>query len=152
MEKKQYQWKSCIAFNYKNIDAQQVGNEIESLGESIEPKQLVDYAREHKDSELHKTMEWNDTEAAEKYRLYQARQVLTSLIIVQDSAEKAEQPRSEVRVFQKPYKEKYQHIETIVKNEDSYQNLLKKARMELAAFKVKYSFLKELKNILDLIP
>ena len=65
-ERKPYEWKSCVAFNYKNVSAQKVGDEIDSLGEKVKPKQLVDYAREHPDSELHKTMEWDNTKAAEK--------------------------------------------------------------------------------------
>jgi hypothetical protein len=42
---------------------------------------MVDYARKHKDSELHPCFEWDDRIAGEKYRLEQAGHIIRSLKI-----------------------------------------------------------------------
>lgn len=58
-------------------DAQKVADEIGN--DKITPQEMIEKARNEK-SELHKCFEWNDTVAAEKYRLQQARIVLSMLM------------------------------------------------------------------------
>ena len=44
---------------------------------SYHPQDLVDYAADNPDSELHKTFQWDDQEAGRAYRLWQARETIT---------------------------------------------------------------------------
>ena len=155
-ERTMYKWKSSVEQFYKNADAQKVGEEIQIIGNSgeINAKSVVKYARENQSCELHKIIEWDDTKAAEKYREFQARRILTAVTIVRPehkADEELPEIRPEIRAFYNEKGSRYMPVTTIVRNEDSYKNLLKQAMIELQAFKKKYSMLVELKEIFDLI-
>ena len=131
-------------------DSQRVAEEIAEIGEEVTAKQIVDRARDTS-AELHKCFDWNDTTAAEKYRLHQAT-ILTSQLIVRRTEQEKQEERPPLRVFHKVEASGgYRPIQTIVTREDEYQKLLQRAYAELHAFKVKYSGLQELDYILSLI-
>lgn len=133
---------------YTDVDPNLVADEIMSIGESATPQQIVDKARDA-NTELHKCFEWDDSIAAEKYRLYQARQVTYHLVIKE---EVVPENRPEVRFFSVPkVNEGYKPTILVVKKPDEYKQLLERAYAELRAFKRKYSCLEELREILDLI-
>lgn len=139
-------WKSgpCVF----KADAQKVAEEISSIGLSVQPEEIVDKARD-KSTELHKCFEWDDTKAAEKYRVYQARQIVCHLIVKEVNKESQKQ---EVRFFYKTDKQEgYKPVSYIMRNEDEYQKLLDRALSELKAFENKYSTLKELNGLFELI-
>ena len=129
-------------------DAQKVADEISSIGLSVKPEEIVDKARDES-TELHKCFEWDDTKAAEKYRVYQARQIVCHLIVreVNDEPQKRE-----VRFFYKTdNQEGYKPASYIMRNEDEYHKLLDRALTELKAFQRKYSTLKELDGLFEAI-
>lgn len=129
-------------------DAQKVADEISSIGLSVKPEEIVDKARDES-TELHKCFEWDDTKAAEKYRVYQARQIVCHLIVKEVNNEPQKQ---EVRFFYKTdSQEGYKPVSYIMRNEDEYQKLLDRALSELKAFEKKYSALKELDGLFDVI-
>lgn len=133
---------------YKNVDPQKVATEILSIGDDVTPQQIVEAAKEES-SELHKCFEWDDTVAAQKYRVFQARQVVCNLIIAKPE-DKPEAPT--VRYFHKTETGAgYKPATFVFKVDSEYQNLLQRAWSELRAFKAKYSCLKELDEILALI-
>ena len=133
---------------YANVSAQQIADEIMSIGESASPKQIVDKARDE-GTELHKVFEWDDAIAAEKYRCDQARHVVRCLVIDQPEAN---EDKPEIRVWHKvDNQEGYRRVELIVRHEDEYAALLSQANRELKAFRVKYSTLNELREIFDMI-
>ena len=72
-----YEWKQGSRFS---VDATKVGREIEEIGNSVTAEAVVDKARRKK-GELHSCFEWDDSVAAEEYRLNQAREILRSLVI-----------------------------------------------------------------------
>lgn len=131
-------------------DSQRVAEEIAEIGEEVTARQIVDRARDAS-AELHKCFDWNDTTAAEKYRLHQAT-IITSQLIVRRTEQEKQEERPPLRVFHKVEPSGgYKPIQTIVTREDEYQKLLQRAYAELHAFKVKYSGLQELDYILSLI-
>lgn len=146
-------WKA--GFGLFHADAQLVAEEIASLGDEVNgvtKQQIVDYARDE-DTELHKCFEWDDSIAAEKYRLKQANDILCH-IVIKRTEEQIEQKMPEIRVFHKTDLKPdtgYKPIQYIVKNDDEYQKMLQMAYAELHAFKQKYKNLKELDYILELI-
>ena len=109
------------------------------------PEEVLNKAR-NEESELHKCFEWNDEIAGEKWRLQQARQVLNMLVF-----RPKERPDTPVRVFSYTKETNYKPTIQMVVNLDEYQELLKRAKFELQAFKNKYKTLSELKGIFDLI-
>ena len=146
---------TIIKWSLKDIfkaDAQKCYEEIQEIGEEIKPEQVLDKARD-KDSELHKCFDWDDSSAAEKFRLYQARNVLNHLIVIKRDVEEKTEP-IQFRVMLKndrTHGSGYKQTIVMVKDEDEYKKLLEQAYSELHTFKQKYSCLSELANILALI-
>lgn len=98
---------------------------------------------------LHGEFEWDDTEAAVKWREQQARVIINHIVIVKQE----ENPVPITRAFVKlgSSKPKYESITVVVNDEDKYQTLLSLARRELENFTKKYKGLKELDKIMDAI-
>lgn len=128
-------------------DAEKVAAEIESLGESYSPEDVVKKA-EDKTTELHKCFIWDDAEAAFKYRIHQARMVCCNLVY----CEPKKPERTPVRVFLCTESGTgYQPSKLIARNEDKYQDMLKMALAELRSFKNRYECIRELKELMELI-
>jgi len=53
----------------------------ELSGGILYPKSVVDFARDES-TELHSKFEWDDSEAAESYRIWQARKVIKALVTI----------------------------------------------------------------------
>lgn len=124
-------------------DAQKVADEIAAIGSSATTSQILDKARDET-TELHKCFDWNDTTAAEKWRMHQARKVVCSLVI----REQTETPKPEVRVFYKTDNDTgYKPTVLIMQDKDEYQKLLARALAELSSFKAKYQTLAELEGV-----
>ena len=138
-----------VVWKFNNLykaDAEKVSKEIESIPNAT-PSSILEFAR-NENSELHKCFEWDDTVAAEKYRLQQARNIVCNLVYQE---EKKEEP-TKLRVFyNKSSTNTYQPTRVLVRNEDSYKELLMQAKSELRAFKNKYKMLTELEDIFNLI-
>ena len=144
--------KARWSFDSKGIfggaDASIVAEEISEISESPTPKEVVEYAK-NENTELHKCFEWDDKKAAEHYRVVQARQVLRSIVIVREDMPEDTPP---IRLFYKTFdREGYKKIDFILQNEDEYEALLERAKQELKAFRRKYSMLKELNTLFDMI-
>lgn len=132
-------------------DAQKCYEEIMEICEDLDsasPQAVLERARDES-SELHKCFTWDDSIAAEKWRISEARLVTRQLVIKEVEVPK---DRPEIRLFYKTDNESgYKPTEIIVRKEDEYKKLLASAYAELRAFKRKYSMLKELQEIFDLI-
>lgn len=93
-----YQWKEG---SRKQGDATAVGQALESIGPAITASSVVEKARSKK-SVLHPYFEWDDTTAAEEYRLVQARELIRAVVIV---VENKKQPDSPITI------RAYEHVE-----------------------------------------
>lgn len=132
-------------------DAQKCYEEIMEICDDIEsasPRAILEKARDES-TELHKCFTWDDSVAAERWRVNEARLVTRQLVIKEVEVPKN---RPEVRLFYKTDRESgYKPTKVIVRKEDEYKKLLERAWAELRAFKQKYAMLEELREILDLI-
>ena len=127
---------------YYKADAQKVAEEI-GFGK-FTPMEVLEKAKDET-TELHKCFEWNDSIAAEKYRLEQAKNIIRMLVYEKETKE---QPV--VRYYAKTEtKHVYQPTKQFLVQEDEYQGLLRRALAELEAFKNKYHTLTELENIFE---
>lgn len=115
--KNQYQWKMASIF--KDIDVDLAVKEFEKIEQkygALTPANIVESAKSRK-SILHPAFEWDDTIAAEKFRLQQARIIINNVevIIVSDSG------TTEIAVFEMVNVEEsgrqYKHIQTLTFNE-----------------------------------
>lgn len=130
-------WKISGVFK---ADAQKVYQEIGDT--SITPEEVLEKARK-KRSELHKCFEWDDSVAAEKFRLQQARQIIQLLVITPKYED--DEP---IRAFQiSSEKNVYQPTRLIIQQPDEYTQLLKRAKGELFAIEKRYKMLSELEAV-----
>ncbi len=137
-------WKSGCRIS---ADAQKVADEILAIGNSATTAQILDKARDEQ-TELHKCFDWDDAEAAEKWRLQQARHIVCNLVI----KEKSDTPRPEVRMFFKTDADNgYKPTVLIMQDKDEYRKLLDRALAELTSFRAKYKTLVELDGVFDAI-
>ena len=137
-------WKSGCRIS---ADAQKVADEILAIGNSATTAQILDKARDEQ-TELHKCFDWDDAEAAEKWRLQQARHIVCNLVI----KEKSDTPRPEVRVFFKTDGEGWKKPTVLImQDKDEYRKLLDRALAELTSFRAKYKTLVELDGVFDAI-
>ena len=131
-------------------DPQKCAEEIMSISDNPKAEEVYEKAK-GEDTELHKCLEWNDTVAADKYRIHQCRVIMDHLIIKRlDQTEDV--PQEKIRFFyHDTHTGGYIPTVRIIREEDKYQMLLQQAMSELRAFKAKYACLTELKEILALI-
>lgn len=147
----QYEWSG---FKYA-VPAEVVGAECERIEKengSVTCECLVDAARE-KTSSIHNLFEWNDSIAGEKWRISQARTVLSCLKVVVIESEEKEPKR--VRAFLNAEtsgaRAEYFNIEKTMSNIDLMMGVLNRAKRELQAFVDKYRTLKELNSVINAI-
>lgn len=137
MEKVEWKFKDLF-----KADAQKV---YEEIGEDkVTPEQVLEKAKDE-NTELHKCFDWDDTSAANKYRLYQARTLIQSFVLVREDEEKPK-----IRAYQITTETAvYQPTRLFLQQPDEYKALLERAKGELKAFRQKYKQLQELSEIFE---
>ena len=114
----------------------------------LRPEDVVEFARNERTA-LHADFQWDDTEAAQQFRLWQARQVIRLTLTVVDSpAGKQSIPMyvSLVTDRQKPGGG-YRPLVDVMSAEDLRDELLRQALGELKTVRKKYQQLQELRPI-----
>lgn len=150
-----YEWKA----GFGKVPADVAGKHIEKLQKEkgeVTKETLLDSARPE-DSAIHPLYEWDDSVAAEKYRLSQSGHILRNLVRVAVVDTGVEKEQKTVRAFidvsehDKTEKGRYIDIYTALSNENTRAIVLRKALDELVAFKNKYETLNEFANVFDAI-
>lgn len=117
-------------------------------GGTIPPRAVVNYARDPS-TRLHSRFTWDDSEAAEQYRLWQARQVLRVYVNVEMPERK--NPVRVRPIVSLPSDRKagngYRMLADVMENEDYRLEMLDMAKRELSAFRKKYKTLSELSEV-----
>lgn len=144
-----YKWKTASRIK---ADAGSAAEQFAQLDQTVGLTQrTVLDANSPKDAPLHSEFEWNDSAAAEQYRLHQAGHLIRSLIIVPEDVpakSDVEAPVIAVRAYF-PVQGAFQNITAIVEEPDKYELILAQAKSELTAYLNKYNALKELQPIRD---
>jgi len=140
-----YKWKIN---GIMKADPEQVGKELERLGDNISTKEVVQLAK-NESSALHNLFEWNNDVAAEKYRIIQAQKIIRNIVF----EDRTEKHGTEIRVMfsSGEHDGVYHPAKVVFTNKTAYEDLLQRALAELQAFKKKYECLTELSEILSLI-
>jgi hypothetical protein len=114
-------------------------------GGVLMPLAVVDAARPPS-SPLHSRFEWNNTEAAEKYRLWQARQLIAITVsVIGDSREK-----EQVWVSLKSDRVAdggYRGLVAVLSDSEMRAQLLQDALEDMRVFETKYRHLQELAEV-----
>lgn len=136
----------------KGIDATAAYNEVYRDGVAPSLEKVVDIARSKK-SVIHNYFEWNDKVASENYRKVQAGRMLRNFVLVKENKETNEVEKTNIRVFEVDSSRTgtYQERTFFMRNEDEYTKLLNRAKVDLQAFKDRYSNIIELETIFEAI-
>lgn len=112
----------------------------------ITAEQLVEYARTHPESALHRSFTWDDAEAAAKWRLEQAQQILRKFEVrVEVEGEKSVMIRGVVSLpSDRGPEHLYRSTTRVLSDEDQTAEMIEQAKRELAAFRHKYAMLRRL--------
>lgn len=149
-----YQWK--IKSLYK-VPAQVAGEKMEELIKeygAVTKENFLEAARPE-DSETHDLFEWDDTKAAEKYRLHQSNMVINSLT-VQVNVEAGKEPittRAFVNIQQENGRRKaeFLRIDSAFADAECKSIVLANAIQELREFRKKYEIYSELSQVFQAI-
>lgn len=150
----QYGWKVNGLFP---VDAKTVGEHIENLQKQngiVTSESLLDSARPV-DSAIHDCYEWDDTVAAEKYRIVQSGNIIKNLVKVSvlDDGKQEKTVRAYVNIAPKDKftSGKFIDVDTALSNEETRKIVLHKALEELKTFQKKYEDLNEFAKVFDAI-
>lgn len=122
-----------------------IKNELEAIrraaGGLLKPQDVVERAKDP-NSALHDHFEWDDSQAAEKYRLQQARDMIS--VVVEMMPNGADTIRTYVSLSdERGPNGGYRHIVEVMNDEAMRETLLRDALKELQAFQRKYDKLKD---------
>lgn len=126
-----------------------VTEELKRLAElhgTLQPAIVVDAARAE-DSPLHNSFDWDDSDAANQWRLHQARNIINAAVVYQTRGDGKEiQVRAFVSLSTDRHKggEGYRLTLDVMSDVEHRAQLLVDARAEMLAFKGKYAKLNEL--------
>lgn len=162
-----YSWKG--GYQYK-VSADTVGgvlNRIEQKEGQVTKEAFLDYSRDE-NSETHSLFEWNDSIAAEKYRLRQAGNIIAQLevtIVHEDTQPReitaqieTEEPKEHqinafVNIAPKAptVSATYYNVSRAMSDEETRKQVLRNALFELQAFERKYKNFTEFAELFEVI-
>lgn len=144
--KKRHEYRAAAGAGYTDAKAKIIGVELEKLGQSITPIAVVDIARPTS-APLHPFFEWDNAVAAEKYRLFQARNVINHLqvVVVNSAGEKqkikayfSQEIEGEDEDGEVNSERRYLHISLVESSTVASGNAIEIAKSELTAWKARY--------------
>ncbi len=119
----------------------------EISGGRLNPKDVVDYAADP-ETHLHSRFTWDDTKAAEEYRLWQARRVISLEFEVIHLPDKSQETRLFVSLVEDRKPDGgYRLVTEVLSDAELRQKLIEEALGEFRRVRIKYSTIKELAGI-----
>jgi hypothetical protein len=144
----EYVWRT--EWLHPKIDANKVGQELNDLsdGPGFDTAEALEWARKHKDSALHKCIDWNNTVAAQRWRLHQMQSVVANIRI--------EEVHGGEAVFRRQFFNVqgvgYVNRDTVLASEDYSATVLGRAAKDLRNWLHRYSEIQGLRGeVLDSI-
>lgn len=115
-------------------------------GGILRPEDVVNTARD-KNNVLHKSFEWDNTIAAEQYRLFQARQLIRVTVELVGGTEETGKVFVSLSSDSCKSGGGYRLLTEVLTDEDQRKELLRDAVDDMNVFIKKYYFLKELASV-----
>jgi hypothetical protein len=135
-------------------NAKEVGEHLELLRKQckgeLTPRDVLDDAKNN-NSPLHSFFEWDDGEAAEQYRLQQARGLIRSVVAIYTQPD---QPAMRVRAYvhvPEAGAPHYRDTQSAMSQEKTRDLVLQRAWRELSAWRARYKDLKQLADLFSCI-
>lgn len=160
-ESKKYSYRS--GYSYK-VPAQVVGKALESIEEKegkVTSKSFLEYSRPET-ADTHSMFEWNDSIAAEKYRLRQSAAIIGQIEVKIEIADTDDGESQEIQITPVPAfvnvagkstKASATFVNVVTAHEDSalWEQVLRNALAELNSFKRKYARYKKFAKVISAI-
>lgn len=131
-------------------DPQKIGETLAKLsdaaGGKLKPKAVVDAARDTK-SPLHRHFEWDDSAAAEAYRLDQARNLIR-IVRVEDEAAEEGSHRAFLSINDASGVA-YRPLDVVQRSTELQSALMAQADRDLEAFQLRYRALKDICEVIE---
>lgn len=103
---------------------------------------VITWAKSHPKSALYAAIEWDDTKAADEYRLWQVRRLIQVHVVTEEG-----EPRLVSLSFDRPQGGGYRAIDDILADRSLSQAMLNDALKELDRVRRKYERVKELVSV-----
>lgn len=133
-------------------EAEVVGKRLEFLRQrckgELTPQDVVDDARNN-NSPLHSFFEWNNTKAAEAYRLQQARGLIRAVVAVYTSPDKPARRMKAYVHIPEPGAPHYRSVDHAMSQERTRDLVLRQAWREFQAWRRRYSELDEFAKLFE---
>lgn len=137
-----------------SLNPKEVGSHLELLRKQckgeLTPKDVVDDAR-NDNSPLHSFFEWDDGEAAEKYRLQQARGLIRSVVAIYTRPEAAAVRTRMFVHINEPGAQHYREASHAMSITATREAVLRRAWRELQQWRQRYKDLKEFSDLVAVI-
>lgn len=143
----EYQWKKAAQLG--SLDAQKVGEQLESIRLErghLTPEMVLRAAKSRR-SPLHGGFTWDDGEAAQAWRLNEARYLLRMVVMIREDAPDKEPIRAFVVVRDDEGEWEYTSTVAAMSNAVLRQQVLARALKELEAWRDRYDELEELAGV-----
>ena len=136
---------------YHKVDASTAGAVLDGIRaktgrEDVTPEELLDASRDA-DSPTHAEFDWDDSVAAHKWRLEQARLIIAHIRIIRADSQSEYKERAFVSAPGGNHA--YVPLETALGKEEYREHLLNQAKKEMTVFIAKYRRIKELAKVID---
>ena len=128
------------------VSAQVAGEVCAQLQQTeggLTPQTLLDFSRDES-SPTHCEFEWNDSVAANKYRLKQAQMLIIDIRVVTVEATNGNKEKDRAFVVTPERKSAYVSLKTALDNDNWRESLLRSAKTDAEIFLAKYRRLEEL--------
>ena len=130
-----YKWKTGARIKANPALAAEVLDQLANE-DRLNAENVVEVSRPE-GSVLHDDFEWRDDIAAMEYRKHQARNIMNSLVIVEEEAPEAQPIRFCFQIEENS--SNYTPISVIMQKADCIDALKRKALAELASYRMKYT-------------
>lgn len=108
----------------------------------LHASQVVTWARRNRKSALHRQFEWNNTKAANEFRLWQARRLIAINIVTEDGG-----PQIVSLSFDRTKGGGYRAVSDVLSSRDLSEIMLRDALAELERVRERFQRVKELTNV-----
>jgi hypothetical protein len=109
----------------------------------LQVERVVDWAREHPESALHRSLEWNDRTAAHHYRCQQVRRLIAIHVVSDDGVRQL----VSLKIDRVAPGGGYRDLSTVMRAPELRRMLLAEALEELDRLRLKYEGLRELAGV-----
>ena len=145
-----YEWRQGRGSSTPAEVVGKILTDIEAAAGEIRPETVVQEAKST-NSPLHRFFEWDDKKASEQHRLWQARQLISSIVIRKVGSVAPTEVRAFVNLTGDGEPRKYESISFVLTDAVKRGRLFEQAKREIVAWHKRYKDLQEFEAVFNAI-